>query len=79
MNHAEVTIAFVAEQQLPAMLALTSKCPKLKVIVSIDDLSLPAQRVASAWAKQHKVELLYLTESTPFSPYICKKLPNPPK
>ena len=48
------------------MLALTNKCPKLKVIVSIDDLSPPARRVASAWAKQHKVELLYMTESTPF-------------
>ena len=49
------------------MLALTNKCPKLKVIVSIDDLSPPARRVASAWAKQHKVELLYMTESTSLS------------
>jgi long-chain acyl-CoA synthetase len=48
----------------------------LKVIVSIDDLSPPARRVASAWAKQHNVELLYMTESTSLSPHICNKSPN---
>jgi len=59
------------------MLALTNKCPKLKVIVSIDDLDSPSRRVASAWAKLHKVELLYMTESTSFFPDIRKKSPNP--
>ena len=61
------------------MLALTNKCPKLKVIVSIDDPSPSAQRVASAWAKHRKVELLFMTESTSFSPHNCKNSPNPPK
>lgn len=57
LNHSEASMAFVTQENLPRLIALGPRCPKLRVIVSIDDLSEGATRVAQAWAKEYRLEL----------------------
>jgi hypothetical protein len=62
INHSETTIAFVAQEHLPRIIAVAPKCPKLRIVVSIDDLNDSARRVATAWAKENKLELYTMQE-----------------
>lgn len=62
VNHSETTIAFVAQDHLPKIIAVAPKCPKLRIVVSIDDLTDSARRVATAWAKENKLELYTMRE-----------------
>jgi hypothetical protein len=62
INHSETSIAFVAQEHLPRIIAVAPKCPKLRIVVSIDDLNDSAKRVASAWAKENKIELYTMRE-----------------
>lgn len=62
MNHAEIPIVFATSVKLPALLNLAPKLKNLRTIVSIDPLSSETKTVLVAWAKQHGVELLDLSE-----------------
>lgn len=66
INHSESTIIFVSQEHLPALIAVAPRCPHLRVIVSIDDLTDSARRVAGAWAKEYKLELYTMKESESF-------------
>ena len=62
LNHSEASIVFVAQENLPRVIALGPRCPFLKVVVCIDDLNEGAQRVASAWATEYKLALYTMNQ-----------------
>ncbi|KIM32176.1 hypothetical protein M408DRAFT_326826 [Serendipita vermifera MAFF 305830] len=62
LNHSEASIAFVAQENLPRIIALGPKCPFLKVVVCIDDLNEGALRVATAWATEYKLALYTMSQ-----------------
>ncbi|KAG8782887.1 hypothetical protein FRC15_006113 [Serendipita sp. 397] len=78
LNHSEASIAFVAQDNLPKLIALGPRCPKLRIVVSIDDLNESAFRVASAWAKQNKLELYTMKQLEAMGAETPYPL-NPPK
>ncbi|KAG8840962.1 hypothetical protein FRB91_005492, partial [Serendipita sp. 411] len=78
LNHSEASIAFVAQENLPKLIALGPRCPKLRIVVSIDDLNESAFRVASAWAKQNKLELYTMKQLEAMGAETPYPL-NPPK
>jgi hypothetical protein len=63
INHAHLSIIFATAPHLPALLKLAPKCPCLKMIVAIDDLSQEAKTIASNWAQVQGIQLRELRDS----------------
>lgn len=77
LNHSETSIVFVAQENLPRLIALGPKCPFLKVVVSIDDLNEAATRVAQAWCSEYKLSLYTMSQRELFwAQHILTGPPN---
>lgn len=72
ITHANLTIIFASSQHVPTLLALGSRIPKIKVIVSIDELNTQTKNIFSTWGKERGIrvidfkerELYYFAERT---------------
>ena len=62
INHSHLTVVFATVQHIPTLLALASKVPMLKMIVSIDDLQDEPKRILTAWGNVAKVEVTELRD-----------------
>lgn len=71
LNHAEIPIVFATAVKLPPLLTLAPKLKSLRTIVSIDPLSPETKTVLTAWAMQHGVELVDLSECRCCITWVC--------
>jgi long-chain acyl-CoA synthetase len=62
INHASLSIIFAGANHVTSLLALAAKTPTVKMIVSIDDLSLETLNVLKAWGRQRGIEILQLRD-----------------
>lgn len=61
INHAEITLVFVAARNMAGLLAVIPNCPKLRVVVSIDSLDQKTFDQFESSLKQHDVRLMTLS------------------
>ncbi|TBU65954.1 acetyl-CoA synthetase-like protein [Dichomitus squalens] len=57
INHAELTVIFATPAHIPALLKLAPKCPTLKLVVAMDDLTAQTKSVLSAWGETAGVQI----------------------
>jgi long-chain acyl-CoA synthetase len=64
INHAEIEVSFCSGDRISNLLKISSKCPKLKYIVSFDDLlaDLPISSVLKGWAEERGIKLISWSE-----------------
>ena len=64
LNHAEIPVAFCSGDRISNLLKISPNCPKLKVIVSFDDLSpdLPISGVLKGWSEERGIRLVSWSE-----------------
>ena len=64
LNHAEIEVTFCSGDRISNLLKISSKCPKLKYIVSFDDLlvDLPISSVLKGWAEERGIKLISWSE-----------------
>jgi long-chain acyl-CoA synthetase len=64
INHAEIEVTFCSGDRISNLLKISSKCPKLKYIVSFDDLlaDLPISSVLKGWAEERGIKLISWSE-----------------
>lgn len=64
INHAEIELTFCSGDRISNLLKISSKCPKLKYIVSFDDLlvDLPISAVLRGWADERGIQLISWSE-----------------
>ncbi|KZS99134.1 long-chain-fatty-acid-CoA ligase [Sistotremastrum niveocremeum HHB9708] len=62
ITHANLTIIFASSQHVPTLLALGSRIPKIKVIVSIDELNVQTQNIFSTWGKERGIRVIDFKE-----------------
>ncbi|ELU37014.1 long-chain-fatty-acid-CoA ligase [Rhizoctonia solani AG-1 IA] len=62
INHAELSIVFTTASHLTQLVAITAKCPVLKVIVSIDKISEQTRNTFSTWAAERGVRITTLED-----------------
>jgi long-chain acyl-CoA synthetase len=67
INHAHLSVIFATANHLPSLLKLAPKCPGLKLIVSIDDLSAEAKTLATTWAQAQGIEVRELRDGMKLS------------
>ena len=60
LNHAEIPVTFCSGDRIPNLLKISGKCPKLKYIISFDDLreDLPISSVLKGWAEERGIKLI---------------------
>jgi hypothetical protein len=63
INHAELSVIFTSAAHLPILLKLAPSCPCLKLIVSIDELSVEAKNLATTWGQAQGVQIRELRDS----------------
>ncbi|KAG9104856.1 hypothetical protein FRC06_008086 [Ceratobasidium sp. 370] len=77
INHAELPIVFTTASHLTQLVSATTKCPSLKLIVSIDKINADQRTTYGTWAAERGVRVTTLEEIeelgaqnliTPFSP-----------
>ncbi|ORX34097.1 hypothetical protein BD324DRAFT_653376 [Kockovaella imperatae] len=61
-NHCPLSVIFAEASKLPALLKMAPRCPSLRVIVSIDPISVAERNVLNQWASTVNLELLVLDE-----------------
>lgn len=63
INHSEITVVFASETHMPTVLKLAGeKCPKLRMIVSVDALEPRTRLALDAWGKEKGVKIVELSE-----------------
>ncbi|CAG7853254.1 Long-chain-fatty-acid--CoA ligase 5; AltName: Full=Long-chain acyl-CoA synthetase 5; Short=LACS 5 [Serendipita indica DSM 11827] len=62
INHSEITIVFVAARNMESLIALAPKCPKLRIVVSLDKLSMETEQRAIQVLKEHGMRFMNLSE-----------------
>ncbi|TPX45150.1 hypothetical protein SeMB42_g01596 [Synchytrium endobioticum] len=67
INHAELSVVVCSLERVPNLLAVASRCPTLKVIISMDPLTTPCVvpapgTVLKSWAAEKEIILLSFTE-----------------
>ncbi|KAG7086620.1 hypothetical protein E1B28_002563 [Marasmius oreades] len=62
IDHAHISVLFTTSDHIPTLLKLKPKVPMLKMIVSIDNLSEEAKRIAVEWGLSQGVKLMELRE-----------------
>ncbi|KAG8691220.1 hypothetical protein FRC11_005827 [Ceratobasidium sp. 423] len=62
INHSELPIVFTTASHLTQLVAITAKCPTLKVIVSIDKIGEQTRNTFSTWAAERGVRITTLEE-----------------
>ncbi|KAL5529253.1 hypothetical protein ACEPAG_5238 [Sanghuangporus baumii] len=62
INHAHLTVIFATVQHIPNLLALKSRVPMLRMVVSIDDLSEETKQVLTSWGALQDVQVKELRE-----------------
>ena len=69
LNHAEISVTFCSGDRIRNLLQISHKCPKLKIIVSFDDLDSPeneekvrVSNVLKAWAEDRGIKLIGWSE-----------------
>lgn len=83
VNHAPVPIVFTAAHHIPSLLKLAGKCPTLRVIVSMDDLSDAERKILDAWGLSAGIEVLEMSkleawgEEEGITRNIQPRLPSP--
>ncbi|KAH9946225.1 acetyl-CoA synthetase-like protein [Epithele typhae] len=66
MNHAELSVCFATADHIPGLLKLAPKCPKLRMIVSMDALSEQTKNVLATWGETVQVEVKEMSEIEDF-------------
>ncbi|KAG8806535.1 hypothetical protein FRC17_004940, partial [Serendipita sp. 399] len=62
INHAELSLLFVSSRNINSLVDLAPKCPKLRIVVSIDKLAANEHERIKAELKEWKIELVNLHE-----------------
>lgn len=66
LNHAEISVTFCSGDRIANLLKIASKCPKLKYIVSFDDLDLEGNvqisSILRGWAQEKGITLVGWSE-----------------
>ncbi|EJD44071.1 long-chain-fatty-acid-CoA ligase [Auricularia subglabra TFB-10046 SS5] len=63
INHAEVTVVFASAKNLPPILRLAGeKCPKLRLLVSMDELEPSIKPALEAWGQEKGVKVVSMSE-----------------
>ena len=64
LNHAEIEVTFCSGDRISNLLKISSKCPKLKYVVSFDDLlaDLPISAILKGWAEERGIQLINWSE-----------------
>ena len=62
LNHSEIPIVFATQDHIPALLKLAPKCPNLKMVVAMDELSEETKRVLKAWGETLQVDVKEISE-----------------
>ncbi|PVF98187.1 acetyl-CoA synthetase-like protein [Serendipita vermifera] len=74
LNHSEASVAFAGQDTLSRLISLGPRCRHLKTVVCIDEIPEQAVKVATAWAKEYKLnfytmsQLEKMGEETPYPP-----------
>ncbi|KAI0755282.1 long-chain-fatty-acid-CoA ligase [Daedaleopsis nitida] len=66
VNHAELSVVFVAPEHIPFLLTLSPKLPTLKMIVSLEAMDDDQKRVLTAWGKTHNIRFMDIAEVEEF-------------
>ncbi|GJJ13334.1 hypothetical protein Clacol_007586 [Clathrus columnatus] len=61
-NHSELSVIFLSANHISTLLNLSHRLKFLKIIISLDELSEQALRLATKWAKQCNVEFFTLAQ-----------------
>ena len=71
LNHSEISIVFATQDHIPALLKLAPKCPNLRMVVSMDELSDETKKVLKAWGESVQIDVKEMFErERPFHPAI---------
>ncbi|OCB84221.1 acetyl-CoA synthetase-like protein [Sanghuangporus baumii] len=62
INHAHLTVIFATVQHIPNLLALKSRVPMLRMVVSIDDLSEETKQVLTSWGALQDIQVKELRD-----------------
>ena len=68
LNHSEISIVFATQDHIPALLKLAPKCPNLRMVVSMDDLSDETKKVLKAWGESVQIDVKEMFERERPSP-----------
>ncbi|KAG8793867.1 hypothetical protein FRC16_010800 [Serendipita sp. 398] len=62
INHSQISMIFFASRNLESLLQLVPKCPKLRIVVSLDELTKPTEEKAIRLLKEHNIRFMNLAE-----------------
>jgi long-chain acyl-CoA synthetase len=65
INHSHLTVIFVTQEHIAALLKLAPKLPTLKLIISIDDLTPQMKNACAAWAETQGLKFQELRDREP--------------
>jgi hypothetical protein len=66
IEHSHLSVIFATSDHIPLLLKFAPSVPMLRLVVSIDDLSLESKKILTSWGETQKIRVMELRERAYF-------------
>jgi len=74
IEHSHLSVIFATSEHIPLLLKFAPSVPMLRLVISIDDLSLESKRILTSWGETQKVRIMELRERAYFDGRVYRNL-----